>query len=111
LTVASIANVPYGVYQVFYQIKHIINTSPIAFTQQRIGVCDTINSINTLINNMESLENQVITRPTGNFSIMGGGVWIENSSTPDTAFLNISYTFGVGPALTADGIIRIVRIG
>ena len=101
-----------GVYQVFYQIKYTITVSSIAFTQQRVCLCDTINAINTVYNQMETLENQSITRPLGNYIITGGGVWINNvSAILSPIYLNVSNTFTAGPTLSANAYLRIVRIG
>ena len=101
-----------GVYQVFYQIKYTITVSSIAFTQQRVCLCNTINSNNTVYNQMETLENQSISRPLGEYIITGGGVWINNvTAILSPIFLNVNNTFTAGPTLTADAYLRIVRIG
>ena len=111
VTVASAGNVPFGVYQIFYQIKYTITVASMPFTEQRVGLCNTINAINTVYNNIETLENQSITRPVGSYSITGTGVWV-NSVTPgiSTAYLNIRNTFSAG-TLSADATLRLVRIG
>jgi hypothetical protein len=101
-----------GVYQVFYQIKYTITVSSIAFTQQRVCLCDTINAINTVYNQMETLENQSITRPLGDYIITGGGVWINNvGNIFSPIYLNVNNTFTAGPTLSANAYLRIVRIG
>ncbi len=111
VTVASVANVPFGVYQVFYQIKYTITVASIPFTEQRVGLCNTINAINSVYNQIESLENQAITRPVGSYSITGSGIWVNNVTPAlSTAYLNVRNTFTVG-TLSADATLRIVRIG
>jgi hypothetical protein len=111
VTIATVGNVPFGVYQIFYQIKYTITVASIPFTEQRVGLCNTINAINTPYNQIESLENQPITRPVGAYSITGGGIWV-NIVTPalSTAYLNIRNTFTLG-TLSADATLRLVRIG
>ena len=101
-----------GVYQVFYQIKYTITVAPANFTVQRVCLCDTINAINTVYNQMETLETEAQSRPLGNYIITGGGVWINNvGGIFSPIYLNVNSIFTNSPTITANAVLRIVRIG
>jgi hypothetical protein len=113
VTLMSFTNIPIGVYQVFYQISHTILTSTISFTDQRVILCDTENSINSPLNRIETFESVSspgISRPPGNFTITGGGILV-NTVVSEVAYLNVKYSFTGTGTLIAFGHIRLVRIG
>ena len=111
VTVASFTS-QLGVYQVFYQIKYTVTVNAVNFTEQRVCLCDTINAINTVYNQMETLESEIQRRPIGDYIITGGGVWINNvSAIFSPIYLNVSSTFTNNPTLSANAYLRIVRIG
>lgn len=107
----SYANIPIGVYQVYYQIFHTILTTPVSFTSENVLLCDTQDSISAVLDRIETLNNVTvgISRSVGYYTIAGGGILINNVAS-ETAYLNVKYTFS-GGTLIAIGYIRLVRIG
>ena len=113
VTLISYTNIPVGVYQVFYEIFHTINTSALSFTEQQVVLCDTQNSLSTVFNRIFTIESNSspgVSKPAGSFSITGGGILVNNTANL-TAYLNVKYTFTGTGTLIAFGHIRLVRIG